>query len=665
MALDGRTATGAADYTVTVTAGQSSLDHDFAFSAKVLYAIGDTVFEDTNKNGQQDSGEAGLAGVVVELLDAAGHATTTATTDASGKFTFDGNTAALLAKSGVYSIRVADASFAAGAPLEGRDATTPEKQTVTLTTADHQNMNADFGFSGKATFTIGDTVFNDVNQNGGQDAGDAGLAGVTVLLLDGSVAGHPTLQTKQTDANGKYSFTVTTGGKYMVELEPSQFHSGKSFYLYAVTTGNAIVDVTVGNSARTVNTVDFGLFQQATYGTLGDSVFADTNGDGVQNNGEVGIPGILVELRQGANVVASDVTDATGKYTFDHGEGDYEVRISALNFAQGNPLNGQVPTTNLGSSASLTITNGVTDGNIDFGFAPASNPGTETGVVYQDTNLNGVQDAGEPGLPGVTVQLTTGGHTYLTTETNADGTYTFSAPGGSYDVSIEGQRNFATGEPLEGRTATTPQSSTATITAGGTSTANFGYSPKNPIVIGDEVFEDADDDGVLDQGEKGIAGVVLNLLDSLGNAVASTQTNADGGYFFEVHPGTYTVQLDDSNFQSGGALATQQPLQTDTASTHTVNYQSAGVFSADFRYSASPAMCRCQVGFDDGATSCGVAGCSLPLFSSPTTTFSPPSPWDLDTELGGSNYVVNQDGTISLMGGKWLCTDVVVKKDSN
>jgi uncharacterized repeat protein (TIGR01451 family)/LPXTG-motif cell wall-anchored protein len=63
--------------------------------------------------------------------------------------------------------------------------------------------------------SIGDTVWNDVNQNGIQDDGEKGIAGalVTLTLPDG------TTLTTTTDANGTYLFTDLGVGEFTVELD--------------------------------------------------------------------------------------------------------------------------------------------------------------------------------------------------------------------------------------------------------------------------------------------------------------------------------------------------------------------------------------------------------------------------------------------------------------
>jgi len=94
--------------------------------------------------------------------------------------------------------------------------------------------------------------------------------------------------------------------------------------------------------------------------------------------------------------------------------------------------------------------------------------------------------------------------------------------------------------------------------------ADFPYLP--PLSIGNLVWLDADNDGLRDSGENGIAEVSLTLyIDSDENgqltpgsdAIAgTTTTDADGSYLFEnLLPGEYLVQVDPTNFAAGGALA--------------------------------------------------------------------------------------------------------------
>ncbi|MBL7979635.1 MAG: DUF11 domain-containing protein [Bacteroidetes Order II. Incertae sedis bacterium] len=72
---------------------------------------------------------------------------------------------------------------------------------------------------------------------------------------------------------------------------------------------------------------------------LGNLVWMDTNQDGMADNGEMGIEGVLVELYNSANtLLASTNTDANGKYVFTALDaGDYYVKIPSNQSSALNP----------------------------------------------------------------------------------------------------------------------------------------------------------------------------------------------------------------------------------------------------------------------------------------------------------------------------------------
>ena len=62
--------------------------------------------------------------------------------------------------------------------------------------------------------------------------------------------------------------------------------------------------------------------------------------------------------------------------------------------------------------------------------------------------------------------------------------------------------------------------------------------------ISGEVFADQNSNGILQKGEGGLSGVVVNLLDSTGTVVATTKTDGQGNYTFkDPGLGTFTVQV--------------------------------------------------------------------------------------------------------------------------
>ena len=69
---------------------------------------------------------------------------------------------------------------------------------------------------------MGDLVWEDLNNNGVQDVGEPGVAGVTVELRQGSIV----VATTTTDSNGQYLFEDVAPGTYSVVF---QLPSGYSF----------------------------------------------------------------------------------------------------------------------------------------------------------------------------------------------------------------------------------------------------------------------------------------------------------------------------------------------------------------------------------------------------------------------------------------------------
>jgi len=134
----------------------------------------------------------------------------------------------------------------------------------------------------------------------------------------------------------------------------------------------------------------------------GDTVFSDSDGDGIQDPGEPGIAGVAVELHDAHGVLlGTATTGAGGQYSFAVDRASYEVRIAASNFTTG-PLAGLAST-----SGGESQTGTVTDSNVlslDFGYraaSPPSQPGTGT-LGYWKTHAEAWPVA----------QITIGGITY-------------------------------------------------------------------------------------------------------------------------------------------------------------------------------------------------------------------------------------------------------------
>ena len=157
------------------------------------------------------------------------------------------------------------------------------------------------------------------------------------------------------------------------------------------------------------------------------------------------------------------------------------------------------------------------------------------GTVFVDRNRNGILNAGEPGVSGVTIRLLNAtGSIVETTTTNGDGTYSFnSVTPGSYTIQQV---------QLGGYGSSTPVNRAVTVTSAGLLNQNFGNTVASLSGI---VYFDSNANGVQETGEPGISGTLITLTgtDVLGSPVSlTTTTDSNGRYTFSnLLAGNYTL----------------------------------------------------------------------------------------------------------------------------
>jgi protocatechuate 3,4-dioxygenase beta subunit len=543
--------------TVPLAGGVNRTDVDFGYRGTA--ALGDRVWYDIDGDGTQDAVENGLTGVTVELVDGGGNVIASTVTGADGLYSFS-NLAA-----GTYTVRV-DASTlpGEGAPtFDLDDIATPDTAAVTLT-AGQTRDDVDFGYRGTAA--LGDRVWYDINGNGSQDAGEVGLNGVTVELLDGD--GDVLLSTV-TAGDGVYTFAGLLPGTYDVRVVSSTLLGGAVATFDLDGTGTPHLATATVASGQNLSTVDFGYRGTA---SLGDRVWFDFNNNGAQDSGEAGLSGVAVELVDGAgNVLAANSTTSTGLYGFSNLlAGTYTVRVVSTTLPGGLAQTYDLDGTGTANTATLTLATGATRTDVDFGYRGTLQFGDR---VWFDNDGNGVQDTGEPGIPSVTIELRNSSGTLIsTTITGANGNYTFyNLTPGSYTV------NIVTSTLPAGSTPTydydgiaTPHTTAVTLVSGQSRTdIDFGYRGAVSS-LGDRVWLDFDADGVQDAGEIGLNGVTVQLLSASNNVIASAVTAGNGNYTFSnLLAGTYKVRVVTSTLMSG-AIQTYDLDGTATAHVATV-----------------------------------------------------------------------------------------------
>ena len=368
--------------------------------------------------------------------------------------------------------------------------------------------------------------------------------------------GDTLVGTETTDGTGAYDFTDLVPGDYVVTVTDTGAVIPPSNL-----TGGTDPDPVVLSAGEDFNGADFGY--QPT-GSIGDFVWLDLDGDGVQDGGaEAGISGVTVDLYNdvdgsgtvtaGDTLVGTETTDGTGTYDFtDLIPGDYLVVVTDT---------GAVlpPSTLTGGTdpAVVSLSSGQDYNDADFGYEPFVTVGDR---VWHDVNGDGIQDAGElTGLSGVTVRLVDPGPDTTpgtlddivvdTDVTDAAGDYLLTGPAGTYVVEFAGLPAGYVLSPVDqgGDDAldsdVDPSTDfTAPITlTGGQSVLTVDAGAFEPARIGDRVFVDLDEDGVFDAGE-GIPNITVTLSDG-----QTTVTDADGFYEFLAVAGSYTVTVNEAD----------------------------------------------------------------------------------------------------------------------
>jgi hypothetical protein len=325
------------------------------------------------------------------------------------------------------------------------------------------------------------------------------VSAVSVVVKDGT--GKP-IGAATTDADGNYLVDNLPDGPFTVCF-------GLSGLDYLVTqanvgddTADSDADPATGCTAPIPSAslnVDAGLVSPPN--RLGGAVWADANRNGLQDSGESLVPGVTVVVKDGrGNQIGAATTDAAGRYRVDNlPDGTFTVcfGMSTLPDAYADNLvtkpnagddimdsdadqtTGCTTPLNLGPDNRENLT-------VDAGtVAPTNRLGD---YVWIDGNRNGLQEAGEPGVLGVTVVLRAGGVEVARTTTNANGRYLFATmPDGSYRVCFDlgalpaavadytvTQANAGDGADLDVDSDADSTGCTPATTLGVGSRANFG-----------------------------------------------------------------------------------------------------------------------------------------------------------------------------------------------
>ncbi|MEJ7594177.1 MAG: SdrD B-like domain-containing protein [Planctomycetaceae bacterium] len=401
------------------------------------------VWNDANDNGIQDDGLSGIDGVAVDIFyagpdgifDGSEDPIVGLTTAGGGLYSYTGDP-------GKYKVTFYPVTgYTRTAPNVGAndtidsDANVGTGITQIYTLGDGETNNTvDAGYTQRAA--IGDFVWNDLDSDGIQDTLEPGISNVTVNLKNdlGQI-----IDTTTTDADGMYWFTNIVPGAYSVQfVQPPGF----SFASPPNSTdpgsdddrGDSDADPMTGMTVvyqllggQYDDTIDAGYYNSLSLPSLGDFVWDDQDSNGRQDPGEPGINGVTVTLigagldnqfGTGDDTIIFTTTGNNGTndgaYFFANLDpGQYQVTFSNL------PAGYVFTTPNVGDDTRdsdadpMTGTTGIyvlnlgdRNSTVDAG---AYRPASIGNYTWIDTNGDGQQNLGEPGLNGVQVTLTGAG----------------------------------------------------------------------------------------------------------------------------------------------------------------------------------------------------------------------------------------------------------------
>ena len=578
---------------------------DFAFVKPA--SVGNFVWFDANKDGIQDADEYGVAGVTVTLTDGAGNPVIDldgnpvkpVTTDANGKYEFTNlmpNVDRIVANAGEENYKVVF-TVPAGYSATTSRAGDPEKDSngadssVTLTQGQNDET-VDFGLV--ADGTIGDTLFWDVDNNGGSapSGADKPLAGVTVTLTYTTPAGVEKTLTSVTDADGHYSFKDLAPGDYVVTVDKAslatvcpectaQSHAPSGDLTASEGQELSLTSkVTLSPGAMSNNAQDWaftGVANTAIVKAIADPVEVPAGGFTpgtsvtytltLTNEGPSPATGVIAQDKLPSGVT---FVSAEGDGTYDAASGKWDLSSEVIEKDATRTL--RITVTIDASAAGSVVTNTATIEKQDqigdktpdnSSSVPLTAGYTIAGKLYNDADASFSSDSGESPYAGVTVALLKRDGTPVldkdgnpvTAVTDADGTYSF--PGlalGEYTVSVVDPTSgpLAGTKPTEAYTGRYKTVADVTIAeaTGSVIDVNFGFV--KPASVGDKVWMDVNRDGLQDADEPAMPGVTVTLMradgsavtDASGNPVAAVTTDANGKYTFEnLLPGDYKVSF--------------------------------------------------------------------------------------------------------------------------
>jgi len=514
-----------------------------------------SVYFDADYSGDRQTTEAPVAGVEVRLYDEFGIQVKRTNTSENGLYSFYG------LMPGAYYVEMSTLMGYTYVVKEGVSVISSTNnlygKTKLLTVLPNQETS---GIDGGLIIPgiVRGAAFLDDNDNGIKDNEEKGFPGIQIKLVDQM---HLLPDTSAiTDSSGAYSFSSVMPGTYFIQCEALENARFSSNFSHIIQSQAFIV-----SSGQIVDLPDLGVILPS---IINGVVFFEQDDESRISNAPV-IPFtdaevMLIPSDNKESYTASVAQDGSFQIA-DIRPGEYTFKLSfidgkVLSYAS-TPLfhefRGQAQI-----NVPFIVENGMEPYHIRFGVAV---PSTLSGVLFIDSNNNGVQDEDEGGTQGLVLELLDEktGKIEARTSPLQDGSFSFTGVLPSvYTVSVVIPRDYIL---LTGNA--------------------FLFHILDEGVIGAnniKIRSDSAYDGLIagliqstslggfvlaESGDQHIAvpDLVINLLSENGIVSQTVMTDEDGGYIFEgVMPGKYYLStgLPDGYLLVDFDDNTQERLQT-------------------------------------------------------------------------------------------------------
>ncbi len=301
------------------------------------------------------------------------------------------------------------------------------------------------------------------------------------------------------------------------------------------------------------------------FGSISGLTWHDFNGNGTRDLADVGIPGVMVRLFTNGGVPVSSVfTSITGAYSFTNlPSGSYYVVFDRPNIFQytfanrGSDLTDSDVTgaNGIGSTDFIVLVGNQSVNNTDAGFYLCAKIGDN---VWYDINRNDIYDSSENGINGIRVNLWRNHFgTWIIWDfaitgvkpgsPSLDGYFEFCAPPGQYYIQvIMHQLGLVQALPDRGNNeqndsdinnANGPGTSSSFTMTSGQVKDDLGAGFYPMAVAGNLVWDDQNQNGVQDDGEPTVSGVMVEAIDvETHETIGSSTTGTDGTYEIDYLP---------------------------------------------------------------------------------------------------------------------------------